>query len=194
MKKVLLLLMLFSAMANYAVADNYDSYLQKAYEQLGQGDSVSAKRYYVVWQKLTQSQDIEFETLLKEMQNASQAMNKWLDDCYIVVIDKDYSLAIQKKSISNKYLKWSDARQTALSSRLGDFVDWRLPSYEEMCIIMQNLPNVSWDMRDYDADFYWTSTAGVTQGAHVTLYYNKSKSVWSSDSPHNFIIVRKFKR
>ena len=34
MKKVLLLLMLFSAMANYAVADNYDSYLQKAYEQL----------------------------------------------------------------------------------------------------------------------------------------------------------------
>lgn len=194
MKKVLLLLMLFSAMANYAVADNYDSYLQKAYEQLGQGDSVSAKRYYVVWQKLTQSQDIEFETLLKEMQNASQTMNKWLDDCYIVVIDKDYSLAIQKKSISNKYLKWSDARQAALSSRLGDFVDWRLPSYEEMCIIMQNLPNVSWNMTDYEARYYWTSTAGGTQGAYVTLKYDKSKLEWNSINPRNFIIVRKFKR
>lgn len=194
MKKVLLLLMLFSAMANYAVADNYDSYLQKAYEQLGQGDSVSAKRYYVVWQKLTQSQDIEFETLLKEMQNASQTMNKWLNDCYIVVIDKDYSLAIQKKSISNKYLCWSDARQAALSSRLGDFVDWRLPTYEEMCIIMQNLPNVSWYMTNYEADWYWTSTAGSSSGQYVTLYYDKSKYVKNSNNSHNFIIVRKFKR
>lgn len=194
MKRILLIILNVILVFGEVVAQNQNYYLTEAIKLLSEGNLESAERHYNLYKKMTSQVDTDFENLLEEKKNNITKSKSWLDDCYIVVIDKDYSLAIQKKSISNKYLKWSDARQAALSSRLGGFVDWRLPSYEEMCIIMQNLPNVCWSMVSYDANWYWTSTAGGSSGQYVTLYYKKSKVVRDSKESCNFIIVRKFKR
>lgn len=60
MKKFLLLLgMLFCAF-NLS-AQNYDNYLQKAYEHLKQGNINAAKQNYGVYQTMTDKNDNSFE-------------------------------------------------------------------------------------------------------------------------------------
>jgi hypothetical protein len=99
-------------------------------------------------------------------------------------------LAVQKASITEvTRLSQSNAKRAASASRLGGFMDWHLPDYTEMSVLIANLP-----LNTLTSDYYWTS--------YSNIYSDKGKVV-SKDNEHfrvlfsetnDYVIVRKFLR
>lgn len=190
MRKIFILLaMLITAFA--VQAQNNETYLSKAFELLLEGNVKSAENHYIVYKKLSGKTDADFETMLQT--EKANKENAWMDECYIIDIDNEYALAVQKSSfLEAKGYHHSDASRLAKSSRLGSFTDWRLPTLDEISIVFANLPSGTIkSFNDGSANYYWTSV--IKGGAFVFVY--KSGSEYNCNSCKcNYIIVRKFKK
>ena len=130
MKKFLLLLGTLLCALNLS-AQNYDSYLQRAYTALEEGKIEVAQSSYNIYKKMTGRTDLDFETLIKDT-----VKNDWSKLCYIVDLGNGEYLVAQKKVKRDLYFK--DAKVYCQSNRLGGFVDWRLPSDDEAAILFAN--------------------------------------------------------
>ena len=159
MKKFLsILFVAFVATAVMQAQDN-TNYLAKAFELLLDGNIESAEKHYIVHKKTTGQTDAEFEAMLENEKSTTAA---WKDECYIVDFNNEYALAIQKKSISKKIDTWYDAQRKAEDSRIGGFMDWRLPTIEELRVIFANIDikvyyNSYGDYLEY-SNRYWSTS------------------------------------
>ena len=200
MRKIFILwAMLITAFA--VQAQNNETYLSKAFELLLEGNVKSAENHYIVYKKLSGKTDADFETMLQT--EKANKENAWMDECYIIDIDNEYDLAVQKSSISEKAHKFHDAYRYARSSRLGGFTDWYLPDLNELTIVLANLP--SGTIKPYGSKYtssgwgssYWAHTYRDKFLVYVIVRYSgydASGSCDPSSCKHNFIIVRKFKK
>lgn len=191
MRKIFILLaMLITAFA--VQAQNNATYLSKAFELLLEGNVKSAENHYTVYKKLSGKTDADFETMLQT--EKANKENAWMDECYIIDIDNEYALAVQKSSfLEAKEYSHSDASRLAKSSRLWSFTDWRLPTLDEISIVFANLPSGTIKNFNSNADFYWTSVI-KEGGTFVVVYKSGSESTCTDCIKMNFIIVRKFKK
>lgn len=130
MKKFLLLLGTLFCAFNLS-AQNYDGYLRRAYTALEEGKIEVAQSSYNIYKKMTGKTDVDFETLLKD-----KSENDWKKLCYMVDLGNGEYLVAQKKVKRGLYFK--DAKVYCQSSRLGGFIDWRLPSDDEAAILFAN--------------------------------------------------------
>lgn len=133
MKKMLLLLGTLLFAFNLS-AQNYDSYLQKAYSALEEGEIEIAQSSYNVYKKMTGKTDLDFETLIKDAD-----VNAWKSSCHIIDCGDGYYLAVQKIDSLQVKLSFEAAKNRCKSSRLGGFNDWRLPTYYELSIVVSNI-------------------------------------------------------
>lgn len=135
MKKFLLLLGMLLCAFNL-LAQNYDSYLQKAYTALEEGKIEVAQSSYNIYKKMTGITDSDFETLIK---NAD--VNAWKKECNIILLNDTVAIAVQKFDQNQVSVTHQVAEITAAASRLGNFTDWRLPEVGELKVILPNIPN-----------------------------------------------------
>lgn len=192
MRKIFILwAMLITAFA--VQAQNSETYLTKAFELLLEGNVKSAENHYTVYKKLSGKTDADFETMLQT--EKANKENAWMDECYIIDIDNEYALAVQKSSfLEAKEYSHSDAFRLAKSSRLGSFTDWRLPTLDEISIVFANLPSGTIKyFNDINADYYWTSSV-ATNNRNIFVYRDGEEYNCSDSCRCNFIIVRKFKK
>lgn len=215
MKKILLLLNVLLFTFNLS-AQNYDSYLQKAYSALEDGKIEVAQSSYNIYKKMTGRTDLDFETLLKD-----KIDNDWKKSCYIIKVNDTLSLAVQHIDKQQIQVSYQVAKIKAKASRLGNFTDWRLPYQSELEII---LPNISFHENEL---YYWilndiiitsTTSRNYTSGrkeiintsmfSHYAMnnisykvietYYECKKNNYISETRgnkeacHNFLIIRKF--
>lgn len=120
-------------------AQNYDSYyLKKAYAALEEEKADVAQSAYNVYKKMTDKTDPDFELLLSDLQNKDQQKDDWKSECTIISVNETLSIVIQPFTIKNN-VTLEKANATARASRLGNHTDWRLPTYEEILLILPNL-------------------------------------------------------
>lgn len=158
MKKFLSILLVAFVATSVLQAQDNTNYLAKAFELLLEGNIESAEKHYIVHKKTTGQTDAEFEAMLE---NEKSTTTSWKDECYIVDFNNEYALAIQKKSISPKTDTWYDAQRKAKDSRIGGFLDWRLPTIEELSVILANTDKITvyhkWYCT-YTPNLYWSSS------------------------------------
>lgn len=167
MKKILLLFGILLFAFNLS-AQNYDSYLQKAYSALEEGKIEVAQSFYNVYKKMTEKTDLDFETLIKDAD-----VNAWKSSCYIIDYGNGKYIAVQKIDSSQVKLSYEAAMNRCKSSRLGGFNDWRLPTLDELHTVLStiNLPIKG---------FYWTAFHVFSEkgdGKIGSNYYMR-KSEW----------------
>ena len=160
MKKILLVIFSILIMSSTIQAQETTNYLAKAFELLLEGNIESAEKHYIVHKKTTGQTDAEFEAMLENEKSTTAA---WKDECYIVDFNNEYALAIQKKSISQKVYTWYVAKRKAKDSRMGGFIDWRLPTMEELSVILANTDIIPCYRDRYGNSYerdnkYWTTS------------------------------------
>lgn len=173
-------------------AQNYDEYLQIAYNHLKEENIESASKAYSVYCTMTNSRDLAFEEKLEEARNA----NNWKSECYIIALNDTINMAIQKWSPSQMAVSHDAAKKIAESSMLGGFTDWHLPNSNEIYIIFANLPKEDikfssfWSNALSSSDFkrtriYSDSHTGKTLGEsyhmHTTDYFYKDQEIVKLD-------------
>ena len=199
MKKFLLLLGTLFCAFNLS-AQNYDSYLQRAYTALEEGKIEVAQSSYNIYKKMTGITDLDLETLLKD-----KIDNDWTKSCYIIDLGDGYSLAVQK--VNTNPLRFENARQVCEANRLGGFTDWRLPTLEECITFFSQVRYVGdtadfWtkDKRDLFTEYglevrYKTIDNQLQIGeAPVCRLYDDTARVVYMNITYRYLIVRKFKR
>lgn len=190
MKKFLSILIVAFVATSVMQAQDNTNYLAKAFELLLKGNLESAEKHYIVHKKLTGQMDADFEAMLQEEKGKK---NTWEDDCFMISYS-DSILAVQKISVSNKTFCLSDANRIATSSRMGGYTDWRLPTEEELSVILSNLSQVDFCHNKSepaaDENWYWTTTKQGT-GVLVLRYPGISRFT-STNDVCNFIVVRKY--
>ena len=190
MKRFLsILLVAFVATIVMQAQDN-TNYLTKAFELLLEGNVESAEKHYIVHKKLTGQTDTDFEAMLEGAKGKSS--ESWKDECYIVPVNSEYMLAVQKASITDGIrLEYDEACKAAEASRLGDFTDWRVPTEQEMSILVANLSSVF----KRTSGYFWTTRRGNKKMTIVVNGDNrKSDSNPESGNDYYYVIVRKFMR
>ena len=160
MKKILLLFSTLLFAFNLS-AQNYDSYLQKAYSALEEGKIEVAQSSYNIYKKMTGKTDVDFETLLKD-----KSENDWKNNCFIVDMGNGYCIAGLKDL---KYLYYEDAVLNCKYCRYGGFTDWRLPTKEEILMLLNYIP---WNEKFWADKKYVVSKSGrVTKNDDDYDYY-----------------------
>ena len=189
MKKFLsILIVAFVAISVMQAQDN-TNYLAKAFELLSKGNLESAEKHYIVHKKLTGQMDADFEAMLQEEKGKSTNAS-WKDQCYIVQYDSKYMLAVQKASITDvTRLGQRDAVRAASCSRLGGFMDWKLPTEMEMSVLIENLP---WGI--LKPSKYWTRTKKSYGNVVYFNSFNERYSTNSLISTYDYVIVRKYRK
>lgn len=187
MKKILLLVFSILIMSSTVLAQETTNYLAKAFELLLEGNVESAEKHYIVHKKITGQTDADFEAMLEGEKGKSS--ESWKDECYIVLLDSVYMLAVQKASITDvTKLSQSNAKRAASASRLGGFMDWHLPDDTEMSVLIANLP-----LNTFTSGYYWTSiTSARGDGKSITRY--NSHCTEDTTNKNDYVIVRKFLR
>ena len=187
MKKILLLVFSILIMSSTVLAQETTNYLAKAFELLLEGNVESAEKHYIVHKKLTGLTDADFEAML-EGEKGKSSDESWKDECFIVLLDSEYMLAVQKASITdNTELSQSNAKLAASASRLGGFMDWHLPDDTEMSVLIANLP-----LNTFRSGWYWTSI--MSGGSGISITRNNSRYTESTTNANDYVIVRKFLR
>lgn len=197
MKRILTFVLLL-VVSLYAVGQDYDLYLQEAFKHLEKGNKEDAEKCYGVYKKMTNKTDVHFESLLLKFREKDE----WQKSCHIIDLGDGYTLAVQKKAGDD--LRQFEAHEKALGNRLGGFNDWRLPTKEELQIIVANLTVSSWKGK-----YYWTNTEEVSKLKIKQHYgkYDKSDHFFYQinflgevrlriDNRHNctsFLVIRKYK-
>lgn len=133
MKKILLLLGM-TLLGHIVYSQNYD-YLQKAYSALEEGNVEAAQAYYNLYKRTTEKTDTDFEVILKD----AESKDAWKNNCFIVDMGNGYYIAGLKDF---KYVDYKSAVQYCKSCRYGGFADWRLPTKEEILMLLNYIP---WD-------------------------------------------------
>lgn len=141
MKKALFLLCM-TLLGHIVYSQNYESYLQKAYSALEEGNVEAAQDYYNVYKKITEKTDTDFEVILKD----AESKDAWKNNCFIVDMGNGYYIAGLKDF---KYVYYKSAVQNCKSCRYGGFTDWRLPTKEEILMLLNYIP---WDKEFKAAD------------------------------------------
>lgn len=194
MKRILLIILNVILIFGEVVAQNQNYYLTEAIKLLSEGNLESAERHYNLYKKMTSQVDTVFENLLEEKKNNITKSKSWKDDCYIITLNSDTCLAVQKRSISYKTRNWNDAVRIAAFSRLGAFSDWHIPSMEEMSIVLSNLSEeiyFCWNGNSNSAEScYWTTTRA--KDLIVNVNCDNSIGICSAEKECNFVVVRKF--
>ena len=90
--------------------------------------------HYSVYKELTNKVDENFESLLSN--------GEWINKCYIIYLSDSTAIAVQKPD-TLKSVTYNVAEINAEASRVGDFFDWRLPSEDEMQLILANITSLS---------------------------------------------------
>ena len=174
MKKILLLLGTLLCAINLS-AQNYDSYLQKAYSALEEGNVEAAQAYYSIYKKTTEKTDTDFEVILKDAESKDAKKNDWKNNCFIVDMGNGYYIAGLKDL---KYLDYKDAVQNCKSCRYGGFTDWRLPTKEEILMLLNYIP--------WDKTFWTDKKYVVSKNGRITKK--------DGDYDYHFFPVRIFKK
>lgn len=178
MKKILLLFSTILFAFNLP-AQNYDSdyYLRQAYSALEEGKIEVAQSSYNVYKKATGKTDVDFETLLKDAESKDAKKNDWKNNCFIVDMGNGYCIAGLKDC---KYLVYEDAVQNCMYCRYGGFTDWRLPTKEEILMLLNYIP--------WDTTFWADEKYLVSRNGRIT---NKDGDYIGN---YNFFPVRIFKK
>lgn len=164
MKKFLLLLGTLLCTINLS-AQNYDSYLQNAYSALEEGKIEVAQSSYNVYKKMTGKTDLDFETLIKDAESKDAKKNDWKNNCFIVDMGNGYCIAGLKDL---KRLYYEDAVLNCKYCRYGGFTDWRLPTKEEILMLLNYIP---WQKTFWADKKYLVSKDGsVTRGDDYSNY------------------------
>lgn len=174
MKKILLLLGM-TLLGHIVYSQNYDSYLQKAYSALEEGNVEAAQAYYNVYKKITEKTDTDFEVILKDAESKDAKKNDWKNNCFIVDMGNGYYIAGLKDC---KHLVYKDAVQNCKSCRYGGFTDWRLPTKEEILMLLNYIP--------WDKEFWADKKYVVAKWGSVTKE--------DGDCHYHFFPVRIFKK
>lgn len=175
MKKILLLFSTLLFAFNLS-AQNYDSYLQKAYSALEEGKIEVAQSSYNIYTKMTGRTDVDFETLLKD----AESKDAWKNNCFIVDMGNGYYIAGLKDF---KHVDYESAVQYCNSCRYGGFADWRLPTKEEILMLLNY---ISWDKGWEFTEIFWADEKyGV---------YKSGRVIGSGNSDRYCFPVRIFKK
>jgi hypothetical protein len=194
MKKTLLVALSIIIRIGVLIAQEQNYYLTEAIKLLLKDSVESAERHYNLYKKMTSNTDADFEVLLEEKKSNRATSKSWEDDCYIIRINSDTCLAVQKNSVSNKKCNWNNAVRIATFSRLGGFSDWHIPSMEEMSIVLSNLSKINFCCNGNSnaaESCYWTTTK--KQNLIVNLHCDNSIDTGSANTECNYVVVRKFR-
>lgn len=167
MKKILLLFSTLLFAINLS-AQNYDYYLQKAYSALEEGKIEVAQSSYNIYKKMTGKTDLDFETLIKDAD-----VNAWKSSCHIIDCGNGKYLAVQKIDSSQVKLSYEAAMNRCKSSRLGGFNDWRLPTYDELSIVVSTITLPL-------NGFYWTSFHKFSEEGDANSDYYLCRDEWKA--------------
>lgn len=167
MKKILLLFSTLLFAINLS-AQNYDYYLQKAYSALEEGKIEVAQSSYNIYKKMTGKTDLDFETLIKDAD-----VNAWKSSCHIIDCGNGKYLAVQKIDSSQVNLSYEAAMNRCKSSRLGGFNDWRLPTSDELSIVVSNITLPL-------NGFYWTSFHKFSEEGDANSNYYLCRDEWKA--------------
>ena len=161
MKKILFLLCM-TLLGHIVYSQNYD-YLQKAYSALEEGNVEAAQAYYNIYKTTTEKTDIDFEVILKD----AESKDAWKNNCFIVDMGNGYYIAGLKDL---KCLDYKDAVQNCKSCRYGGFADWRLPTKEEILMLLNYIP---W--RDYWSEYrFWADKKYVVSESGSVVKVNSN--------------------
>ena len=139
MKKLLLITLLIGLYSIQLHAQDYNSYLNKAYAALEEGKADVAQANYNVYVKMTDKTDPDFELLLKDLKESGVNNEDWKSKCTIIPINETKSIAVQPLEQTNIKVTRDAAISIAMASRLGNYTDWRLPTLNEIKIIIPNI-------------------------------------------------------
>ena len=167
MKKILLLFSTLLFAINLS-AQNYDYYLQKAYSALEEGKIEVAQSSYNIYKKMTGKTDLDFETLIKDAD-----VNAWKSSCHIIDCGNGKYLAVQKIDSSQVKLSYKAAMNRCKSSRLGGFNDWRLPTSDELSIVVSTITLPL-------NGFYWTSFHKFSEKGDANSDYYLCQDEWKA--------------
>ena len=167
MKKILLLFSTLLFAFNLS-AQNYDYYLQKAYSALEEGKIEVAQSSYNIYKKMTGKTDLDFEILIKDAD-----VNAWKSSCHIIDCGNGKYLAVQKIDSSQVKLSYEAAMNRCKSSRLGGFNDWRLPTYDELSIVVSTITLPL-------NGFYWTSFHKFSEQGDANSNYYLCRDEWKA--------------
>lgn len=167
MKKILLLFSTLLFAFNLS-AQNYDYYLQKAYSALEEGKIEVAQSSYNIYKKMTGKTDLDFETLIKDAD-----VNAWKSSCHIIDCGNGKYLAVQKIDSSQVKLSYEAAMNRCKSSRLGGFNDWRLPTSDELSIVVSTITLPL-------NGFYWTSFHKFSEEGDANSSYYLCRDEWKA--------------
>ena len=116
-------------------AQNYEQYLQQAYEFVNNGDIVKARQCYEIYKKMTEKSNPALEIRLEKITDKTQ----WMEKCHIIAIDDTTSIAMQFVETGQSPLSYPDAETAAADSRTFGFTDWTLPTPKLMKAITESL-------------------------------------------------------
>lgn len=172
MKQILLLLSVLLFTLNLS-AQNYDSYLQKAYSALEEGKIEVAQSSYNIYKKMTKKTDLDFEILIKD-----KIENDWKNSCHIIKVSDTVSLAVQHIDEHQIPVSYHMAKVKAQASRLGNFADWRLPQKSELYLILPNISSpekelLYW-MRENTYEIIKTYSSGRKERIYLVGYHAMS--------------------
>lgn len=153
--------------------DEYKGYLDEAYKQIAIQNCNGAEKNYKIYKQLSGKTDASFEALYAECMNVNNPKD-WRDDCWLINLANGDTLAVQKGTENVGCFRYGDAKLRAESSRLGGFTDWRLPTKEEMAVIV--LQHNYYE--NNDCPWFWTAT----------LYYETGKLYVNGCSDYAVII------
>lgn len=100
---------------------------ESAQRAIEAGDIARAKEFYGYVLKRNPSDKVAYDFV------RSHQIPEWQKDCWIIPLDNNEFLAVQKSI--GKHMSYDNALAIAVTDSLGGFSDWRLPSVDEMKII-----------------------------------------------------------
>lgn len=180
MKKILLLLGM-TLLGHIVYSQNSENYLQKAYFALEEGNVEAAQAYYNLYKRTTEKTDTDFEVILKD----AESKDAWKNNCFIVDMGNGYYIAGLKDF---KHVNYKSAVQNCTSCRYGGFTDWRLPTKEEILMLINYIP---WDEKKFWGGSFWKEC-----WADKKYVVSKSGSVYKEAgfNGNYFFPVRIFKK
>ncbi len=190
MNRILIIVFLLVA-SLYSVGQDYDLYLQEAFKHLGKGNKENAEKCYEVYKKMTNKTDGHFESLLLKF----KAKDEWQKSCYIIKLNDSTDIAVQKLPETQKAVPHTVAMYNATASRLGGFLDWRLPTNQEMHIIIPTLSDDELYFEYYHCTFpviivIQNILTDNTNSIHVDVCENCVTKPTRPKTKYNGIVVR----
>jgi len=200
--KTILIATLFigSSTVLFAQAESGNYYLQMIGQRLSEGDCESAQRNYNMWKKLTEKTDADIEAEIEFCQKANTNIktNKNTSDSLYIGMDyqggriayldgsKKHGLIITIHNVTNEEVTWAAANDTCKALKIGGYIDWRLPSKEELLEICKKKSLFGL------FSYYWTSNYYSSSSAAYVGFSNCTSGNESPSTKNQVRAVRNF--